>query len=189
MNPPFGSAYRLILDELDSSLASIDPEEIEGLLAAIRQARGIFVVGAGRMGILLSTFAMRLNHLGFACHIVGSATCPPVSPADLLLVASSSGETATVREVVDRAAKQRAAVAAITAAPASTIGKAASRIVKIQAASSLDAPCTAGAGSGQPMKTLFEQTLFVLLEALVLMLLERTGQSASDMARRHANLE
>ena len=39
------------------------------------------------------------------------------------------------------------------------------------------------------MKTLFEQSLFILLEAFVLCLLERTGQSAENLVKRHANLE
>jgi len=40
-----------------------------------------------------------------------------------------------------------------------------------------------------PMKTLFEQSLFVLLESVVLCIMHRTGQGAGDMAKRHANLE
>ena len=39
------------------------------------------------------------------------------------------------------------------------------------------------------MKTLFEQSLFILLESMVLRIMYKTGQRAEDMAQRHANLE
>jgi len=189
MSAQFDENYQLILNELRVSLTAIDSPKVVELLAAITRSRRIFVVGAGRMGILLSTFAMRLNHLGFTSHVVGSVTCPPISSEDILLVASSSGETATVREVVIKAAREKATVAAVTAVPNSTIGRLASQNVFLRAPSSLNSSENETRMSKQPMKTLFEQTLFVLLECIVLMLLDQTGQTAVDMSRRHGNLE
>jgi D-arabinose 5-phosphate isomerase GutQ len=39
------------------------------------------------------------------------------------------------------------------------------------------------------MTSLFEQSLYVLLEAIVLMLMERLGQTEAMMQKRHFNLE
>ena len=106
-----------------------------------------------------------------------------------MLVVSSSGETPTVREVVRRAREQKANIAAITASEHSTIAGMASLLVFIQAPSSLAESDSDIIISKQPMKTLFEQTLFITLEAMVLSIMKRTGQSSLDMVRRHTNLE
>jgi 6-phospho-3-hexuloisomerase len=189
MASSFKDAYKIILTELEEGLAKIDEAQVEHLLNRIVEKQNIFVVGAGRVGLTLHAFAMRLGHLGFGAHIAGVVTCPPIGSQDLLIVASSSGETATVREVVGRANREKAEIIAITASPHSTIAELASSLLI------LDAPATLQTGeegaliSQQPMKTLFEQSLFMLLESLVLRIMEVTGQSADDMARRHANLE
>jgi 6-phospho-3-hexuloisomerase len=185
----FAESRVLILKELHGSLSGIHGEEVQRLVQAILSAKKIFVVGAGRMGILLSTFSMRLNHLGFASFVVGSTNCPPIHDHDLMLVVSSSGETPTVREVVRRAVEQKATIAAITASAHSTIASMASFLICIHAPSALAQPQGDGIPSQQPMKTLFEQTLFITLEAMVLCIMKQTGQTSLDMARRHTNLE
>jgi len=43
--------------------------------------------------------------------------------------------------------------------------------------------------SMQPMGSLFEQSLSILLDAVVIMLMQRHKLNANDMFRRHANLE
>ncbi len=185
----FANAYMLILEELNNSLLKIKQEEVERLLVRILQAKKVFVVGAGRMGLITDSFSTRLNHLGIPSHIVGSINCPPISSEDLLIVASSSGETATVREIVRRAVSSGAAVAAITAVPRSTVGKLSSFYVFLEAPSTLQSTEEEVLISVQPMKTLFEQSLFILFEALVLLLMDRTQQNGSDLALRHTNLE
>jgi len=189
MNDLFSQSCSLILEELRESVSRISGEQVFQLLDAIRTAGKILVVGAGRMGIVLSAFCMRLNHLGFPSFIVGSTNCPPVGERDLLLVASSSGETPTIREIVLKAREHRAQIAVITAAPGSTIAAMATFVVHVQAPSSIADASQGPLPSRQPMKTLFEQTLFLSLEAMVLTLMQQTGQTASSLARRHANLE
>jgi 6-phospho-3-hexuloisomerase len=182
-------AYGLILQELQSSLSSVEQAETEKLLDTILQKKRIFVTGAGRMGIMLQAFSMRLNHLGLSSHNVGSVNCPPISSDDLLLVASSSGETSTVREVVLRAKEVNATVALITSTADSTIARLASITVFLKGPSTLEQSDEAATLSRQPMKSLFEQSLFLLLESLVLRMMNLTNQTSSDMAKRHANLE
>ncbi len=41
----------------------------------------------------------------------------------------------------------------------------------------------------QPLGTLYEQSLFILCDYLILGLMQCTGVNASQMAERHANLE
>ncbi len=190
MKGSFAEAYALILEELAGSLGSVPAGDVEKLSRDVRSARRILVVGAGRMGILLSAFSMRLNHLGFSSFLVGSPSCPPIAKKDLLLVASSSGETPTVREVVKIAHAHKASISVITAVRKSTIARMATSTLCIQAPSALEERHPHGPfRSAQPMKSLFEQTLYIVLESLVLMLMRQTGQAASDLAGRHANLE
>ena len=189
MSDLFRASQTLILKELQTSLSRMNGEEVESLVQAVLSAEKIFVVGAGRMGILLSTFSMRLNHLGLSSFVVGSSNCPPICDRDLILAASSSGETSTVREIVSRAVEQNAKIAVITASKHSTIAGMASSVVFIHAPSSLVESDSGVLISEQPMKTLFEQTLFIALEAMVLLIIKRTGQRPLDMARRHTNLE
>ena len=185
----FNEAYGLILQELQSSLSKVDQAEIEQLLDTIMHKKRIFVTGAGRMSIMLQAFSMRLNHLGLSAHIVGSVNCPPISSNDLLVVASSSGETPTVREVVLRAKEVNATVALITSSADSTIARLSSITVFLEGPSTLEQKDEVDSLSRQPMKSLFEQSLFLLLEAIVLQLMNLTNQTSSGMAKRHANLE
>jgi 6-phospho-3-hexuloisomerase len=43
--------------------------------------------------------------------------------------------------------------------------------------------------SVQPMGTLFEQSMLILCDSLILGLMKRTGVSSAQMFERHANLE
>jgi D-arabinose 5-phosphate isomerase GutQ len=43
--------------------------------------------------------------------------------------------------------------------------------------------------SSQPMGSLFEQGMFLLLDALIVMLMEKRDVNADEMFDRHANLE
>ena len=181
--------YKLLLSEVDECLSRVDNKEIDGILNNILHSRQIILVGAGRMGLMLQSFCARLNHLGFPAFMAGTTGCPPIGKKDMLLVASSSGETPTVREIAHIAHKVGAKVIIITANTTSTISRISSGYLYLQAPSSLSGPESNSLKSLQPMKSLFEQSLFILLESMVLSLLERTGQSAEDLARRHANLE
>ena len=65
----------------------------------------------------------------------------------------------------------------------------ADRVVRIDAPSPKAASAPAGARSLQPMGSLFEQTLFLLFDALVVALMRADNQAADMMFARHANLE
>jgi 6-phospho-3-hexuloisomerase len=79
-------------------------------------------------------------------------------------------------------------VAVLTIDPGSTLAKMSAIVVRVPAPS----PKSAVGGSlrsAQPMATLFEQTLGVLLDSCVLLLMEETGINEQKMFERHANLE
>lgn len=132
-------------------------------------------------------FAMRLAHLGFKAHFLGDATVPAIGAGDVLLVASGSGETQTIFDIVALAKKNGAHVALLTGNPASRMGNLAETIVQINAPSKTKP--IEDFISVQPMTTLNEQCLGIFFDTLVLLLMARTKQTHDDMWARHSNLE
>jgi 6-phospho-3-hexuloisomerase len=177
-----------IIQELGRTLALIPPADAERLTEAILCAGKILVAGAGRSGLAVKAFAMRLAHMGFEAYVVGETVTPNFEAADLLLIGSGSGETGSLVAVAARARQLGGTVALVTIFPDSTIGRQANLTVRITAPS----PKVQGAealASIQPMGSLFEQSLFLFLDTLVLKLMETRAADGPAMFRRHANLE
>ncbi|MEK3885086.1 6-phospho-3-hexuloisomerase [Paenibacillus sp. PL2-23] len=174
-----------ILQELDRTLKAVNSDEIEALTKQITEAGNIFVAGAGRSGLMMRAFAMRLMHMGFHVYVVGETVTPGIAEGDLLLIGSGSGETKTLASMAAKAHNIKATIGVLTIAPDSTIGQLASTIVHIPAVTK---DSTSGS-SNQPMGTLFEQCLLLLLDATVLRLMENMKLQGTAMYNNHANLE
>ena len=163
-----------VLSEIKSVLKSIDDHDVRQFIDAIREANRIVVHGAGRMGIMSSTFAMRLAQLGLHSHVLGDATTPGIGEGDLLILSSGSGETQTVYDVAALAQKTGAKIALITARPESRIGRLANIIVKFSVPTKVNE--ASGPGTIQPMTTVSDQSLLILFDVVVIMLMEEKEQ-------------
>ena len=186
-----GSSIRSLADqvlaEIRGVLYSIDGNSVEQFVDAVLQSNQIVVHGAGRMGMMMATFAMRLAQLGLRSHVLSEPTTTSVGERDLLILGSGSGETQTVYDVAALAKQHGARIALITARPDSRIGRLADIIVQFSVPTKLG---TAEASSTiQPMTTVADQTLLVFLDIVVLLLMEKTRQTSEDLWRRHRNLE
>ncbi|MFM7359226.1 MAG: 6-phospho-3-hexuloisomerase [Sediminibacterium sp.] len=181
------SQINLILNEIGQVLNGIDEVEVNAFLESILKANKIVAFGAGRVGMAVRGFAMRLGHLGFNAHTLGDSTVPSVASGDLLLIASGSGETQTIFDLALIGKKNGCKLLLVTGNPESRIGKIASEIVKIAAPSKTREVC--GFTSKQPMTTLNEQCLMVFFDALVLLLMEKMNETHDTMWARHSNLE
>ena len=179
------------MDELRRTLNWISCDEVEALIREVIVARRIFVAGAGRSGLVMRSFAMRLAQLGLTVHVVGETTSPPVRPGDLLLIGSGSGVTYRLVHYAGKAAETGARVAVATAVPDSSAARLADAVVVIPAPTPKSSKETGGTEhrSHQPMGTLFEQSLGVMLDACVLLLMARLDETGRSMFERHANLE
>lgn len=188
--------------EVQEVLGRIDEAETAALVEAIDRADRVFLAGAGRSGLMMRAFAMRLMHLGLQAYVVGETVTPAVGPGDLLVIGSGSGETSSLRAAAEKAGKLGTELALVTIVPASTIGKLADVVLQVPAPSPKAKPAGAGSeGSGseslrggavasvQPMGSLFEQALLLLLDGVLLALMERRGADSAGMFTRHANLE
>lgn len=187
-----GNVHRnleLITAELAAVSRRIDAGEVDRLLDAILKAGQVFVAGAGRSGLALRAFAMRLMHFGVRVYVVGEIVSPGIEAGDLFLVGSGSGETGSLVGMATKAKSLGAAVALVTTCPESTIGRLADVVLTIPAPSPKREKNEDAVVSAQPMGNLFEQSLLVVLDAMVMELMARTGRTSEEMFRRHANLE
>lgn len=182
----FDRNRQLVVEEISSTFAQVDPSEVAALVTELRLADRIFVTGAGRSGLVLKMAAMRLMHLGLTVHVVGEITTPAIRAGDLLLVASGSGTTASIVKAAETAVAQGARVAAYTTSKGSPLASAAAAVVLIPAAQKTDHASTL---SRQYSGSLFEQALFTTTEAVFQSLWNEDRTAAEDLWLRHANLE
>ena len=181
------NTIQTILKEISTVLAKVDEGSIQLFISEILQAKKIVSIGAGRVGMAVRGFTMRLGHLGLAAHMVGDSTVPAVGIGDLFLVASGSGETQTIFDLVTIAKKNGCRIALITGNPTSRMGQIADVIVQLSAPSKTKS--IEGFNSVQPMTTLNEQCLAVLFDAIVLALMQKMNETHDTMWARHSNLE
>lgn len=176
-----------ILGELKQAAEQLDDGQAELLASRIGEASKLFVAGAGRSGLMAKAFAMRLAHLGLNAYVVGESVTPPIGERDLLILATGSGETRSLVSMAEKAKSMQAAVATVTIRPESTIGRLADVIVRLPG--SPKEQTGSRAATVQPMGSLFEQTLLLFFDGMILRLMERHGHNSAAMFGRHANLE
>ncbi|WP_377887477.1 6-phospho-3-hexuloisomerase [Alkalihalobacillus sp. R86527] len=175
-----------IIDELNRSANRISDEEAEQLANEILDANKVFVAGGGRSGFMAKSFAMRMMHMGIDAYVVGETVTPTFEEGDLIIIGSGSGETKQLVSIANKAADIGGKIAAVTINPDSTIGSLADIIVTL--------PGSPKDQSGdhetiQPMGSLFEQTLLLFYDAIILRFMEKKGLDSDKMYGKHANLE
>jgi 6-phospho 3-hexuloisomerase len=174
--------------ELSNTMKKIDTNQVNGLIEAISSSDKVFVYGAGRSMLMLRCLAMRLMHLGFESYVVGDTTTPAYGPKDLLILGSGSGETSSLINIAGKAKKIGGKIAVLTIKADSTLGKMGDYLVEIPAYTDkvsyadMEHPILPGG-------SLFEQSMLVLGDAMVLPLSERAGVPTDHAFNRHANLE
>jgi 6-phospho-3-hexuloisomerase len=178
-----------IVGEIDHCLRAVSPDDVEAAIEVIDQAPRVFVAGVGRSGLAVRAFAMRLMHLGKPVHVVGDVTTPGIREDDLLVIGSGSGSTDSLCVHARRAKGVGARILLVTIVPDSPIAGLADVLVRIPAPSSKAKGAAGTVDSRQPMGSLFEQSLFLLGDGVILALMQRNRQGSDEMFTRHANLE
>jgi 6-phospho-3-hexuloisomerase len=172
--------------ELAAVADAMDPGALEPVVAAIVGADGIMCYGCGREGLMMRALAMRLHHLGLRVCVQGDMTAFPLGPGDLFLCAAGPGELATASALCTAATAAGARVLVVTAQPAGLTARLADDLLVIPAQTM--ASDRAG-GSVLPMGSLFEASMFLVFEVLVLRLRDALGETAGSMRARHTNME
>lgn len=178
----------VMLEELAAIFGRLDDAGVDRLVDLILDCPHVFAAAAGRSGLLLRCAAMRLMHLDKPTYVVGEIVTPAIARGDLLLMVSGSGGTGSLVSMAQKAQQLGARTAVITANAESVLAGLADVTVKI-AAPSPKAATSDFVRSAQPMGNLFEQSAFLLLDAVIMELMARTGKTSEIMFRKHANLE
>ncbi len=178
-----------ILDELKQHAEKIDNQQLEQFVNEIAAAKRIYVAGAGRSGLAIRAFAMRLMHLGKDVHMLGDVTVPHANAGDLLLIGSGSGETKSLVAAGEKAKSHGMRVALNTIDNTSTLAKLADVIIILPGASQKVQNGGKKITSIQPMGSSYEQLSLLVYDALIMALMEKLGQTNGTMFARHANIE
>ncbi len=178
-----------ILSELTECLNGVSSESLVKAVALIESSTRIFVAGAGRSGLCMRAFGMRLMHLGKTVYVVGDTTTPSIAEHDLLILGSGSGRTASLLKIAETARHCGADVLLFTTDTTSPLAELSTLKVVIPAPSYMEADKPEKLTSTQPLGSLFEQSMFILNDSLIRELMLRMGVDTKQMLKRHANLE
>lgn len=176
-----------ILGENRSLVENITDEAAEDFIQRILKAASIFFSAQGRSGFILRCFCMRLMHLGFSVYFCGETVTPAIAPNDLLIVLSGSGETPSTLEAVKIAKEQDIETFGILGNMASGIASLVDKSLHIPGTTKL---CRNGEPSSLQMAgSLFEQSAFLFLEAVISKLYQTEKKNVGGVSSRHAIIE
>ena len=188
MSGGYDEARDLILKELAGALGNVEETEVSRLVRMICDAEKVFVVGVGRVLLMLQALAKRLNHLGIEANFVGAIDEPAITDRDLLLVGSGSGESAVPLAIVKIAKRYNAKIAHIGSNPNSSMAEYEDLFVRVPCRTKLNLP--GEIASQQPMSSLFEQSLLLLGDTVAMLVMQEKGlDDLHALWKKHANLE
>ena len=204
-DPATGEPYKRIKRTMESisgrvrqEAGSLDRSEVNAFFAEIiathEDRHRIFVLGAGRSGLVASAFAMRLMHLGFDVYVFGEVVTPAVEPNDLVIAVSGTGETGPVNETAKIAKQHGARIAVVTSNTDSSLGKIATNAVTIRGrteadeTSFLERQVTGVSIALTPLGTLFEINVMVFLDSVIAGLIAALEKKEEEIAERHSDL-
>jgi len=180
----FDKSIEYIQKKVKEILNKVSKNEIEKIKNLFFRSNRIFVYGAGRSGLVAKAFAIRLIHLGFQAFVIGETITAPVKKGDLVIIISGSGETIPAVMTAEIAHKIGAYVVSITGKKDSDIGKFAN--VTLFISSYCDEK---ERKKYAPLGTLFEASVWILLDGLAAELLYSKNETEEIMRSRHATLE
>jgi len=195
---PVQDMMRLMASKVRSIANGISDEEVAGLLREILAAKRVYVMGAGRSGLVARAFAMRLMHLGLTSYVVGETVTPALDLGDLVVVFSGSGETKTVADIAESAKAIGGKLCLITAKRESRIGRIADCCVVIESQRNAEGDehtefeirqMMGKHKSFAPLGTLFETASVIFADAVISRLMEIKEINVETLKGRHMNIE
>lgn len=195
---PVLDMMRLMASKVRSIANGISGEEVEGLIQEILAARRVYVMGAGRSGLVARAFAMRLMHLGLTSYVVGETVTPALDKGDLVVVFSGSGETKTIADIAESAKEIGGRLCLITSKRDSRIGRIADCCVVIESQRDTVGEETTEFEIRQmmgkhksfaPLGTLFETASVIFADAVISRLMEIKEINVEALRGRHVNIE
>ncbi|NGP44834.1 6-phospho-3-hexuloisomerase [Bacillaceae bacterium SIJ1] len=178
---------KTVANEVLTVVERVSEHEAEAVAHALLESNRIFVSGEGRSGLVGKTFAMRLMHGGFPVFVIGETITPSVAEGDLFLAISGSGSTGSIVSQAEKAKRAGSRVVAVTTNGTSPLAQLAEHVLEIPAATKYrrkEEPPTI-----QPLGNQFDQSLHLVLDAIIIYALEKSKMDHETMTKRHANTE
>jgi len=167
------TSFNNYLKELRRVLKKVGNEDVKNFVEEINKAKRVYVIGAGRSGLMAKNLAMRLVRLKKKTFVIGETVNPPVEKGSLIVAVSGSGETGKVLSAVKVCRVKGARVAGITATKDSPLTKLSHIVVMIEAripqrlGSQYQLRELVGVPERSPVKSLFEVCTLVFFEVAV----------------------
>jgi 6-phospho-3-hexuloisomerase len=189
---------QLMASKIRAIASTISDDDVEKLLTELLHAKRIYVIGAGRSGLVAKAFAMRLMHLGLHAYVIGETITPALNKGDVMVVFSGSGRTKTVADLAETAKEIGGRICLISSNAESRIGKIAdcTVIIEHQRDSVEDdtvefeiRQMTGDHKSFAPLGTLFETVSMIFADAVISRLMEIIDIDESALKNRHTNIE
>jgi 6-phospho-3-hexuloisomerase len=189
---------RLMASKIRAIANTISDDDTEKFIGELLKAKRIYVIGAGRSGLVAKAFAMRLMHLGLQAYVVGETITPALNKGDVMVIFSGSGRTKTVADLAETAKEIGGRICLITSNADSRIGKIADCIVIIEhQRDDVDDDAfefeirqmTGDHKSFAPLGTLFETTSMIFADAVISRMMEISKIDESALKNRHTNIE
>ncbi|WML68391.1 MAG: 6-phospho-3-hexuloisomerase [Methanoregula sp. SKADARSKE-2] len=189
---------QLMASKIRSIANTVSDEDVEKFLHELLTAKRIYVIGAGRSGLVAKAFAMRLMHLGLCAYVVGETITPALAKGDLMVIFSGSGRTKTVADISETAKELGAHICLISSNVDSRIGKISDCVVVIEhhrddveddAVEFEIRQMMGDHKSFAPLGTLFETASMIFADAVISRLMEITKTDESALKNRHTNIE
>ncbi|MBT8507662.1 6-phospho 3-hexuloisomerase [Methanomicrobiaceae archaeon CYW5] len=189
---------KLMASTITATANVISDDEVNAFIRELLGAERLYVLGAGRSGLVAKAFAMRLMHLGLKSYVVGETITPAMKEGDTIVAYSGSGETKSIAELCETAKRIGGKICLITSNKDSRIGRIADSVVVIE--SHRDAVNDESAEyevrqmmgehrSFAPLGTIFETTAMVFSDAVISAIMEIIHVEEKDLKGRHANIE
>lgn len=189
-----------LLKAIGENLNATKQEDLElfirTLTGTYNEGRIVGVVGAGRSGLVAKAFAMRLMHLGFNVFVIGETITPALGEGDVLLAVSGSGNTAITVSSARVAKQVGAKVVSITSFANSDLAKLSDVVLvvpgRIERSGTEDYFSRQLLGVHEPlapMGTLFESSVSILLDSMIVELMRSLKISESDMMSKHSTVQ
>ena len=176
-----------ILSELSDVFERVDETQVKVFMEEILKAKKIILIGVGREGLSTKSFTMRLMHLGLNVHRIWDETTPSLGKGDVLIATSGCGEIGHIHYVVEKAKKNGARVALVTGDPYKKTVPLADTVLFVPASVYLGTADVVT--SIQPMGNLFEKSIWILFDIIIMELTKKINISKSEMEKNHRNLE
>ena len=180
----FSNSIDYIQRKINDILSQVSQNDIDKVKKLFSNSSRIFVYGAGRSGLVAKAFAIRLVHLGLQTFVIGETITAPVQKGDLAIIVSGSGETIPAVMTAEIAHDIGAKVVSITGKKNSEIAKYADITLFISATCN-----DSERKKYAPLGTLFEASVWILLDGIIADLLENKHETEETMRKRHATLE